>query len=227
MKRTSTKMIGLFLAICMALALTACGGTEPSQGTATNQPSEPPAPETLVDPEEIEWGYEAPGSSDTQYWYPDGDKLSDYYLMFEDGYLTIINGDNRTTFDTAVEDGHIVNYDDEDPDFDFVFPDILTCYEVNDGQWYARADFDALMDSLTAATFVCEAGEQWNITFYEDGTYSYNCDGNLMEGDWWLSDARTIEYNDDYGTTRFTITYAEDSWEIVSIRDTDNFYPEG
>ena len=195
MKRTSTKMIGLFLAICMALALTACGGTEPSQGTATNQPSEPPAPETLVDPEEIEWGYEAPGSSDTQYWYPDGDKLSDYYLMFEDGYLTIIDGDNRTTFDTAVEDGHIVNYDDEAPDIDFVFPDILT--------W-----------------------EQWNITFYEDGTYSYNCDGNLMEGDWWLSDARTIEYNDDYGTAWFQITYDDASWEVISIRDTESFYPE-
>ena len=47
-----------------------------------------------------------------------------------------------------------------------------------------------------------------------------------MEGDWWLSDARTIEYNDDYGTAWFQITYDDASWEVISIRDTDSFYPE-
>lgn len=236
-----------FTALCLTLlllaGLTACGGGKASPSTGTSQPENSsgtvvedpgdpevtvdlPLPEPLVDPEEIEWGYQAPGSSDTQYWYPDGDKLSDYYLMFEDGYLTVDDGGNRTTFDTAVEDWHIVNYYDDDPAFDFVFEDGLTCYDLIDGQWYARADYDAVVDALTAAAFVCEAGEQWNITFCADGTYSYNCDGKLIEGDWWLSDARTIEYNDDYGTAWFEITYDDASWEVVSLRDTDYFYPE-
>lgn len=220
MKRTTGKYVSLLLALVLALGLTACGGG----GTAGG--GEPDL-EAVVDPAEIEWGYQADDSDDAQYWYPDGDKQSDYYLIFEDDFVTVDDGGNRTRFSTDIADGHVVNYNEEDPAMDFVFTDSLTCYDLKDGQWYMRADRDEATASLTAAPFVCEAGAEWTITFSADGTYRYDCDGTLMEGDWWFQDARTIEYNDDYGTTRFTITYADDNWEIVSIRDTDNFYPEG
>lgn len=220
MKGTTWKYASLLLALVLALGLTACGGGGTAGGDG-------PDLESLVNPEEIEWGYQSDDSDDAQYWYPDGDKQSDYYLIFEDDFVTVDDGGNRTEFVTAVEDGHVVNYNAEDPAMDFVFTDSLTCYDLKDGQWYMRANRDEATASLTAAPFVCEVGAEWTITFSADGTYSYDCDGTLMEGDWWFQDARTIEYNDDYGTTRFTITYADDSWEIVSIRDTDNFYPEG
>ena len=219
MKRTTGKSVSLLLSLVLALGLTACGGG----GTAGG--GEPDL-EAVVDPAEIEWGYQADDSDDAQYWYPDGDKQSDCYLIFEDDFVTVDNAGNRTRFSTDIADGHVVNYNEEDPAMDFVFTDSLTCYDLKDGQWYMRADYDEAAASLTAAPFVCESGEQWTITFHDDGTYSYDCDGTLMEGDWWFQDARTIEYNDDHGTTRFTITYADDSWKIVSIRDTDNFYPE-
>lgn len=239
------RLVSLLLAVCMVLALAACGDktTNPDTGanqsaapsaptgTDTNEPAQPSAPEVEappeagLDPSEIEWGYDSPGSSDYQHWYPDGDKLSGYYLMFEDDYVTVDDGGNRTTFSTTIADGHIVNWSEDDPAMDFVFIDNLTCYDLVDGQWYLRADYDAVMDSLTASTFYCEAGDQWNITFYDDGTYSYDRDGELVEGEWWFQDANTINYIDDYGETWFKITYAEDSWEVLSIEDTDVFYP--
>lgn len=68
----------------MLLALTACGSKTPAEAPTFYGPAsavEPeripdptPSPEATVDPDEIEWGYQAPGISDTQYWYVDGDK---------------------------------------------------------------------------------------------------------------------------------------------------------
>lgn len=242
MNRTMKRAISFFLALCMFLALSACGkkNPTPSAGNSTGvadaggQTSEIPEPapplmpnlDNLIDPNEMEWGYDAPGSSDAQHWYPDGDKLSDYYLMFDGSFLYVRDGDTEDYYSVKVEDGHIVNLQEDGPELDFVFIDNLTCYDMINGQWYMRADYDAVMASLTASTFYCEAGDQWNITFYEDGTYSYNRDGELVEGEWWFQDANTINYIDDYGEVWFKITYAEGRWEIVSIKDTDVFYPQ-
>lgn len=244
MDHQTGRLVGLLLAVCMALTLSACGKKDPaadggspadasgaSGGSASVQePVVPeyghePDPDTLIDPGGMEWGYDSPDSSDPQHWYPDGDKLSGYYLMFEDDCVTVNDGGDRTTFFTAVADGHIVNWSEDDPAMDFVFTDDLTCYDLVNEQWYLRADYDAVMDSLTASTFYCEAGDQWNITFHDDGTYSYERDGELVEGEWWLRDANTIHYADDYGETWFRITYAGDSWEVLRIEDTDVFYP--
>ena len=61
MKRTTGKSVSLLLALVLALGLTACGGG----GTAGG--GEPDL-EAVVDPAEIEWGYQADDSHDAQYW---------------------------------------------------------------------------------------------------------------------------------------------------------------
>ena len=141
------------------------------------EPAYAPDLNALVNPEEIEWGYDAPGSSDPQHWYPDGDKLSDYYLMFDGDFLYVRDGELEDDYSVKVENGHLVNFAEDGPALDFVFTDNLTCYDMINDQWYMRADYDAVLASLTAATFYCEAGDQWNITFYEDGTYRFEQDG--------------------------------------------------
>ena len=94
-----------------------------------------PEPAANVDPEDMRWGYENDGSGDYVHWYPDGDKFSDYYLMFEDGYLTIDDGGKRTNMPMQSEDGHYVNSFEGDPAVDFVFLDNLTCYDLVGEQW--------------------------------------------------------------------------------------------
>lgn len=233
------RIFALSLALFMLLTLTACGSKTPAEAPTFDGPAstvEPeripdptPAPEATVDPDEIEWGYQAPGISDTQYWYVDGDKSATSFIFFEDDYLTIVDGETRNTVDTKISDKHIVDAETGGSAFDFVFTDVLTCYDLVSGQWYKRADYETVVKSLTAATFVCEAGSQWKYTFNADGTMVYDNDGTLKTGTWWIQDARTIgNHYDDEGDTGgwFVITYEDASWDIKSIKDTDVFYPE-
>ena len=233
------RIIAALLAFLMLLALSACGSKTPAESPTFDVPAptvelertpDPtPVPEAVVDPEEIEWGYQAPGISDTQYWYVDGDKSATSFIFFEDDYLTIVDGETRNTVDTNISDKHIVDAETGGSAFDFVFTDVLTCYDLVSGQWYKRADYETVVKSLTGATFVCEAGSQWKYTFNADGTMVYDNDGTLKTGTWWIQDARTINNQyDDEGDTGgwFVITYEDASWDIKSIKDTDVFYPE-
>ena len=233
------RIITALLAFLMLLALSACGSKTPAESPTFDEPTptvelertpDPtPAPQAVVDPEEIEWGYQAPGISDTQYWYVDGDKSATSFLFFEDGCLTMVDGETRSTIDTKISDKHIVDAETNGGLFDFVFTDVLTCYDLVCKEWYKRADYEAVVKSLTGATFVCEAGSQWKYTFNADGTMVYDNDGTLKTGTWWIQDARTINnHYDDEGNTGgwFEITYNDDGWSIKSIKDTDVFYPE-
>lgn len=220
------------LAVMMLFALTACGGKTPAgtnEADAAAEPTPEPVPEAAVDPKDMEWGYQSPDTMDTQYWYVDGDKSATSFLFFEDDYLTTVDGETRNTVDTEIIDKHIVDADTDGGAFDFVFTDVLTCYDLVSKQWYKRSDYETVVKSLTEATFVCEAASQWKCTFNADGTMVYDNDGKLRTGTWWIQDARTISNHfDDEGNTGgwFEITYEDASWEIKSIKDTDVFYPE-
>lgn len=247
MKKTTKQALSLLLALCIILALTGCGknktGTDSptantgspaeTHRTTTQEPvvTDPkpvtPNPEVVVDPEDMKWGYENDGSNDYVHWYPDGNKLSDYYLMFEDGYLTIDDGGERTNMPMKSEDGHYVNSCEGDPAVDFVFLDNLTCYDMIGEQWYMSAIYEEVLVSLTAATFYCEAGDQWSFTFYDDGTYSLDFDGEIIEGQWWFNDAGTIYFMDDYGEAWIKVYYADSNWEIVALEYvSDMYYPK-
>ena len=244
MKRTTKRAIIFLLALCMIPALAGCGkkktgtdapapsagGSTQTPGTTTQEPVIPepaPEPEAVVDPEDMKWGYENDGSNDYVHWYPDGDKLSDYYLMFEDGYLTIDDGGERTNIPMQSEDGHYVNSWEGDPAVDFVFLDNLTCYDMIGEQWYMSAIYDEALASLTASPFYCEAGDQWSFTFYDDGTYSLDFDGEITEGQWWFNDACTICFMDDYGEAWIEVYYDDISWEIVALEYVSEMYYPG
>ena len=62
-----------------------------------------------------------------------------------------------------------------------------------------RSSYEQAFETLTAATFVCEAGSQWKITFHEDSTVEYDCDGEFYSGTWWFEDAYTVNYEFDGG----------------------------
>lgn len=231
--------IAALLALLMLLALTACGSKTPAEAPIPDGPAptvelertpEPtPVPQAALDPNEIEWGYQESGVSDTQYWYVDGDKTSSSYIFFEDDYLTMVDGEIRNTVDTKIADKHIVDAETGGSAFDFAFTDVLTCYDLVSKQWYKRSDYETVVQSLTGATYVCEAGSQWKYTFNADGTMVYDNDGVLKTGTWQIQDARTINnHYDDEGDTGgwFTITYEDADWNIKSIKDTDVFYPE-
>ena len=114
MKKISKRIISLFAIICIVLAMTACGNGKGETGDENSKaenssaagnggeaeasdPGTVPEPEAVLDPEEIDWGYEAVGSQDAQHWYPDGDKLADYYIIFDDyGYLIVDDGEGRS-----------------------------------------------------------------------------------------------------------------------------------
>lgn len=239
MKRTTKQAISLLLALCMILALAGCGkktgsgAPTSSAGSSSQTPGttaqEPvmPEPAANVDPEDMRWGYENDGSGDYVHWYPDGDKFSDYYLVFEDGYLTIDDGGKRTNMPMQSEDGHYVNSFEGDPAVDFVFLDNLTCYDLVGEQWYMSAVYEEAVASLTASPFYCEAGDQWSFTFYDDGTYSRDFDGEIVEGQWWFNDATTIYYVDDYGETSIKVYYDDSSWEITGLEYVSEMYYPG
>ena len=90
-----------------------------------------------------------------------------------------------------------------------------------------RVDYDAVMASLTTATFYCEAGDQWSFTFYDDGTYSRDFDGEITEGQWWFNDAATICFVDDYGEAWIEVYYDDSSWEIVALEYVSEMYYPG
>lgn len=108
-----------------------------------------------MDPEEIEWGYQAPGISDTQYWYVDGDKSATSFLFFEDGCLTMVDGEMRSTIDTKILYKHIVDAETNGGLFDFVFTDVPTCYYLVCKEWYKRADYEAIVKSLAYRSYFC------------------------------------------------------------------------
>ena len=66
------RIIAALLAFLMLLALSACGSKTPAESPTFDEPTptvelertpDPtPVPEAVVDPEEIEWGYQAPAS---------------------------------------------------------------------------------------------------------------------------------------------------------------------
>ena len=204
---------------------------EPSSSVAEEvQPAQPTVPDIVLDPEEIEWGYQEPGSSDQQYWYNNGDKTLTQFIFFDGDYMTLVNGDQRESFSVKIVNRHMVDWDTEGQQFDFVFTDVFTCYDYVSGLWYMRSDYDTVAKSLTASRFVCEAGSQWSIQFMADGTLEYDFDGELLTGTWWFQDARTVEYHldkDEEGYNAwFTIAYEDGSWNIASLKDTDVFYPE-
>ena len=236
------RLTAILLVTMMSVCLTACGGseekTESTEESSTQEIIDDGETGTtqaaidellnrseIINPDDMEWGYHSSDSSDPQHWYPNGDKLSESYLMFDGDFLYVRDGENEEEYSVKVEGDHVINMQEDGKALDFVFTDSLTCYDVISDKWYMRADYNVALASLTASTFYCEAGDQWNITFNEDGTYSFEQDGKLVEGDWWFQDAYTISYTDDFGETWFKITYAEDSWEIISIEDTDVFYP--
>ena len=232
------------LAALMAAAMifsAACGektpepsvpaGDEPETAAAEPTPEPTPAPQAVLDPAEIEWGYQAPGISDAQYWYVDGDKTAASFLFFEDDYLTTVDGETRNTMDTKIVDKHIVDAETNGGAFDFVFTDVLTCYDLVSNQWYKRADYETLVQSLTGTTFVCEAGSQWKFTFHADGTMTYDDDGTIKTGTWWIENARMLcnHYDDEPEGVGgwMEITYEDAGWNVKSIKDTDVFYPGG
>lgn len=235
MKRLLTGLMALMI----LFSLSACGSKAPAQSptqpAGVSEPAPAPAPtsapdpEAVVDPDEIEWGYQRSDIMDAQYWYVDGDKSAASFLFFEDDRLTTVNGGTRSTVDTKVVDKHIVDMKSDGAAFNFVFTDVLTCYDLVSKQWYMRADYQSVVNSLTAATFVCELGSQWKYTFHADGTMVYDNNGAQKTGRWWIGDARTIKNyldGEENSSGWFTINYEEGSWNILSIEDMDVYYPE-
>lgn len=251
------RVFALLLTLTLLFSLAACGGKTPSDGQTGSKPSgdTPPAtstppvtntlpaesmtqpettpvqiPDAEVDPDELEWDYQSSDSMDTQYWYVDGEKNPISFIFFSDDLLTVVEGSERETFDTLTVDRHIVDAETQGGQFDFVFTDLLTCYDLVGECWYQRADPEVLLKSLTAATFVCDAGDEWKITFYDDGTLLYEDDGETENGTWWLGDARTIhthlESEDEGYGGWMEIVYQEDTWEIDHLEDMDGWYPE-
>lgn len=202
--------------------------TEPE--TSEVQTQQPTIPDVVVDPAEIKWGYEATGSDDTQHWYCNGDRSLTSYLFFDGDYVTKVEGEQREQYDVDIVNRHMVDWDTKGQVFDFVFTDMFTCYDYVSGLWFMRMDVDAVMQSLTSARFVCEAGEQWNIKFNNDYTFDYEFDGENITGNWWFDNARTISYHmdkwDENESAWFTMEYEDGGWEVVSIKDTDYFFPE-
>lgn len=231
-KNRTLKVFALVLALILCLCACGGGGGKSDSGTGTDKGGADTTfvSEAQVDPAEMEWGYnrDMEGNNDPQYWYGNGDKTQDQFIFFYDDTVTKVDGENREEIDTKIMDKHIVDYDTEGTVFDFVFTDVFTCYDLVSGQCYKRADYDTVLASLTASTFVCEAGDKWKFTFSQDGTMEYDNDGELLTGTWWFEDAYTVEFQfdeEDY-TTWINIHYADDGWEIVSLEDTDLFYPE-
>ena len=245
------RIFALLLTLTLLFSLTACGGKTPSDDQAGSKPSDdtPPAtsttpaasttqpepapvqiPDAVVDPDELEWDYQSSDSMDAQYWYVDGVKNPISFIFFSDDLLTVVEGSERETFETLTVDQHIVDAETQGGQFDFVFTDIFTCYDLVGECWYQRADPEVLLQSLTAATFVCDAGDEWKITFHDDGTLLYEDDGETENGTWWVGDARTIhthlESEEEGHGGWMEIVYQEDSWEIDHLEDMDSWYPE-
>lgn len=233
------RYLAVLMALMAMLALCACGSKTPAQAPAQSagvsetetapKPTPVPEPEPVLDPDEIEWGYQSPDIMDAQYWYVDGDKSATSFIFFEDDCLTTVDGETRNTVDTKTVDKHIVDAKSDGAAFDFVFTDALTCYDIVSKQWYMRSDYQSVVNSLTTATFVCELGSQWKYTFNTDGTMIYDNDGTQKTGKWWIGDARTIKNRFDYEQNSggwFTINYEEGSWNILSIEAMDVYYPE-
>lgn len=225
MKKKTTRLLTAALALVMCLALAACGNT------GSGSDALPEAGDCL-DPNELEWGYDAPGTAvmDTEHWYPDGDKTLSRYLFFEDDCLTVVDGGEPEYIRTEIVEQHLVDAETGGSAYDFLFVDAFTCCDLVSGQWYARADYDAVLRSLTSVTWVTGSEGQWKYHFYEDGTMSYDDNGTTQTGTWRMEEAHLIDTHFDdeaegYGGW-MNIAYADESWDIVSLQDTDYWYPE-
>lgn len=232
------RFAAVILALVMVSSLVACSPeAKPSSSSMDDKPTStststpaptPETPQAVVDPEELEWGYEESGSSDTQHWYVDGNKSKSDYIFFEDIYLYIVKNGETESVHTDFKDKHIIDTDTEGKGYDFVFTDIFTCYDLVSGKCYKRSDYKAVVDSLCASDFICDTDNAWTLTFNSDGTMSYNHENEPKNGTWWITDAQTVSYRFDSeseGGGWFVISYNDADWTIASLKDMDVFYP--
>lgn len=87
----------------LIFCLAACGKQNPDSGTGGSQQSAP-EPTAVINPNELEWGYEATGSSDTQHWYAGGVKSQSDYVFFDDYTLTVVKGGETSEISVSVKD---------------------------------------------------------------------------------------------------------------------------
>ena len=221
------KSVSLLLILALVFCLAACGGKKANDPEGAEQPTVEPV--AAVDPNDIEWGYEASGLSDTQHWYADGQKSQTDYIFFEDDSITVIKGGEATELAAEIADMHLVDTKTGGQTHDFTFSDYFTCYDAVSKTQYKRCDYDAFVASLTAAELVNEVDAAWTLTFNADGTMSYNHNNEPHVGTWWMEDARTIHYHfddeaDDQGGY-FDVVYSEADWTVDHVADMDAYYP--
>lgn len=175
-------------------------------------------PEPSISPSEICW--------DKDYWYAEGQRSGDCFNLENGKEMVIVDGlKNSENASYYISDMHMRCDDGEGKRYDLIFVDEMTAYDCVSGQYYQRADYDALKGQLISGKFVNTRNDRDYYIFKDSGKSVEYFGNKVFKGSWNLSTADTLSIYDKqcHGYMDFRITYSSDG-RISGITYNDSTY---
>jgi len=219
------KLISLFLILIFILSLSGCKNKTEN----TPAPTEAKGPETIIDPINIDWGYDEENDK-FERWYLQGtdDVVYIYFLPSNAKptvctYNLVKSGVVKESYTLSrTDDHHLV---DPQNNVDLVFEDAFNCYDYKTDSYYKRGNIDELLASFNNVTFEIKDNAKNNILFNADGTFKKTIDNIETTGTWQITSKNNLKCtNADESVDIYKIIYNADGY-VTSIEfDSMTFY---
>lgn len=181
--------------IIMYVVFASCAFLAKNTPAASDVMAEPTA---SINPEEISWG----GGDSGEYWYAEGTRNGECFTVdtgsgSKDIYFLDSTGSGTEPANYTVKNMHMHCRTDEGRSYDLIFVDELTAYDCVSGTYYQRADYDSLVDALTAGKFVNTTNSRDYYVFKDNGKSAEYFGDQVFKGRWNLETSHTLTVYDN------------------------------
>lgn len=245
-ERTAQKPL-LVLAIValttvLAFGLTACGGGKSGGASAgssasassASAPTKKLEPAANTNPIYLEAGSSTDHgkpSGESDMWYVDGDKSKGglYFENFLPLAPVFVDADgkqlNEYGYPSAVEDNHLIPAEEGEGNFDLIFNDPMTCYDLVSGTWYIRGDYNKELAKIVDTHWTNEDNPEDSFTLKANGTIVWDNkeESTLKTWDVTAIDRVTLLFEDEESGFAYDCFY-DDNGRMVRLEGFTGIY---
>lgn len=216
------KIIAVLLITVLSLCIAGCdkNDVQDTPDIAVN------APTVTIDPNSINWGYDAVKDEYDRWYLQNTDDVT--YIYFENidaqapqGSVCIYNlvqsgVVKESAFLYHNGDNHLKSTADSSVVVDFVFQDNFSAYDYTTDSWYSRGDLVSLNAQFQGKEYYEESDNTNTLVFNTDFTCTETVNGIASRGTWELTSKKTLVCTFEKTTYQFSITYDADA-SVTSI----------
>lgn len=219
------KLLSILLCTVLIMSCVSCKNEKDSISTSTN------APDTIIDPSTINWGYDENEDKSERWYLTDTDDV--IYIYFTQGseselctYNLVKSGVVKESAACVVtEDNHLVPKEGEEASFDLVFEDAFNAYDYSTDSIYSRGDISEYNSYFSGRVYYSEDNLS-TVTFNSDFTCTKTCNDSSVTGTWEITAKTSLLCNFETSIIVYTINYNDD-FTVKSIETDDEiFYSE-